>query len=434
MKKNLNNFFDEATPQELDQFSDELNAPKLPDEVLGSIKNKVYVKTNLTKEKKNKRSLWLRFGVIAACLVMILGVFIFALILRENNSEILSDNDTDADVKTENLDNSDNADNTDVNLSPESTFFDSLDKVNFYGGLKVIAESTAKNMSANNINVSRALSLSYGDKNYTRVMKSTETDSRDRGTSQVTDIYTSQVKDTDNKSSYDRGWDVSRYNMTITTAIYFKINVTENDTLLALKIGTGEAEVIVTDLCIGINPHAMITFKNGDKYFSCLTEMSDLKSQENRFGSHLQIDGFKMVKNRVDEMTTFFNFVLNDDKTEIESFSWTHYNKIPSEAILHDIEFLPETVFVSYSIYKFTLKELYAYWKGKDSNAETPKRETSNAETSKSETAKGEESETESTDFPFVPVEPCDDEVMSCDLIIERITYEKNSNRTYTAR
>ena len=81
MKKNLNDFFNEATPQELDQFSDELNAPKLPDEVLGSIKNKVYVKTNLTKEKKNKRSLWLRFGVIAACLVMILGVFIFALIL-----------------------------------------------------------------------------------------------------------------------------------------------------------------------------------------------------------------------------------------------------------------------------------------------------------------------------------------------------------------
>ena len=36
MKKKLNEIFDEAKPQEIDQFSDELNAPELPDEVLAS--------------------------------------------------------------------------------------------------------------------------------------------------------------------------------------------------------------------------------------------------------------------------------------------------------------------------------------------------------------------------------------------------------------
>ena len=47
MKKKLNEIFDEAKPQEFDQFSDELNAPELPDEVLASVKGKVYAKTKL---------------------------------------------------------------------------------------------------------------------------------------------------------------------------------------------------------------------------------------------------------------------------------------------------------------------------------------------------------------------------------------------------
>ena len=46
MKKKLNEIFDEAKPKELDQFSDELNAPELPDEVLASVK--VLLNTRLT--------------------------------------------------------------------------------------------------------------------------------------------------------------------------------------------------------------------------------------------------------------------------------------------------------------------------------------------------------------------------------------------------
>lgn len=52
MKKKLNEIFDEAKPQEFDQFSDELNAPELPDEVLASVKGKVYAKTKLKKDNK----------------------------------------------------------------------------------------------------------------------------------------------------------------------------------------------------------------------------------------------------------------------------------------------------------------------------------------------------------------------------------------------
>ena len=57
MKKNLNEIFDEAKPQELDILTDSLNAAELPDEVLDSIKGKVYAKSGLKKAKKSKKSL-----------------------------------------------------------------------------------------------------------------------------------------------------------------------------------------------------------------------------------------------------------------------------------------------------------------------------------------------------------------------------------------
>lgn len=47
MEKKLYELFDEATPSELDQFAEELQASELEYAALSSIKNKVYVKTKL---------------------------------------------------------------------------------------------------------------------------------------------------------------------------------------------------------------------------------------------------------------------------------------------------------------------------------------------------------------------------------------------------
>ena len=73
MKKKLNEIFDEAKPQELDQFSDELMAPELPDEVLASLKGKVYAKTNIKKDCKNEE---------ITCFNIINSHTFFACILR----------------------------------------------------------------------------------------------------------------------------------------------------------------------------------------------------------------------------------------------------------------------------------------------------------------------------------------------------------------
>ena len=89
MKKKLNEIFDEAKPQELDQFSEELNAPELPHEVLASVKGKVYAKTKLKKDNKTSKSVWLRFGAIAACFLLIVSAVIVVPMLREDNPGII---------------------------------------------------------------------------------------------------------------------------------------------------------------------------------------------------------------------------------------------------------------------------------------------------------------------------------------------------------
>ena len=85
MKNKLNEIFDEAKPQELDQFSNELTAPALPDEVLASVKGKVFAKTNLKKENKNTKSVWLRVGAVAACFLLIVSAVIVVPMLRDDD-------------------------------------------------------------------------------------------------------------------------------------------------------------------------------------------------------------------------------------------------------------------------------------------------------------------------------------------------------------
>lgn len=102
MKKKLNEIFDEAKPEELDQFSDELKAPELSPEVLASVKGKVYAKTKLKKEKKNNKNVWLRFGAIAACFLLIVSVIIAVPMLREGDPGVIPGPGTDSGVETGN--------------------------------------------------------------------------------------------------------------------------------------------------------------------------------------------------------------------------------------------------------------------------------------------------------------------------------------------
>ncbi|MBP3369775.1 MAG: hypothetical protein J6L85_03385 [Clostridia bacterium] len=87
MKKKLNKIFDEATPNELEQFSDALGAAEASDEELAAIKSKVYARLEIKKKKRAPAKIWLRAGIVAACVAVVMS---FVLIL----SLWLDDSDT----------------------------------------------------------------------------------------------------------------------------------------------------------------------------------------------------------------------------------------------------------------------------------------------------------------------------------------------------
>ncbi|MBE6543713.1 MAG: hypothetical protein E7675_04875 [Ruminococcaceae bacterium] len=93
MEKKLSEIFDQATPNELEQFSKELEFFELENEILSSVKNKVYAKTKLEKcyqktpknQKKGRidsmktekkfTKVYKPLLASAACLAMLFGIF-----------------------------------------------------------------------------------------------------------------------------------------------------------------------------------------------------------------------------------------------------------------------------------------------------------------------------------------------------------------------
>ena len=78
----------------------------------------------------------------------------------------------------------------------------------------------------------------------------------------------------------------------LSKVIFFRIYLS-GEGYLTQQIGSGVVDVVITDF--DIFGDYLVTFKNGDKYYSCLT---DGKSRtEYRFTAHKYIEGFQVVKN-----------------------------------------------------------------------------------------------------------------------------------------
>lgn len=91
MKKKLNDILDEMTPEELDRLSTELNSEHLPNEVVSSIKEKVYAKTNIVNtakiksENRTPMGVWIRMGALVACFALIIGAIALLPTFREDD-------------------------------------------------------------------------------------------------------------------------------------------------------------------------------------------------------------------------------------------------------------------------------------------------------------------------------------------------------------
>lgn len=108
MKKTLYELFDQATPDELELLSSELEGNLLPQKVLSSVKSKVYAKTEfahcnnekgriIMKEKKFTR-LYKTLLASAACLALVAGCFAgYAALSRGQQQSLPSKSDASSD-------------------------------------------------------------------------------------------------------------------------------------------------------------------------------------------------------------------------------------------------------------------------------------------------------------------------------------------------
>ena len=82
----------------------------------------------------------------------------------------------------------------------------------------------------------------------------------------------------------------------------FQIELTDENGFLASKLGLGVVDVVILEECIwGEN---MITFRNGDNFYSCLSDGGGV--QQLGFSTHKYVEGFFIVKNIEQENYGFY--------------------------------------------------------------------------------------------------------------------------------
>lgn len=96
-------------------------------------------------------------------------------------------------------------------------------------------------------------------------------------------------------------YDFDREMTIFVTEVYFFQMEVHEDSYLADKIGVGVVDVVISN---AVWDEYMITFKNGENYYSCLTNGYS-PSIYMEFSTHKFIDGYRVVKNFNQENTSF---------------------------------------------------------------------------------------------------------------------------------
>ncbi len=140
--------------------------------------------------------------------------------------------------------------------------------------------------------------------------------------------------------------------------LFFQIKITDESGFLAQKMGTGIVDVVISrDFLWGDD---LITFKNGDKYFSCLTNSGGIDNLE--FSTHKFIDGFYVVKN-FDQPNYEFRVFFNIDQA-ISFECGDFHDAVNPDGVLPIVS---KTIAINNCTEKFTIAELENYFNFLDS-------------------------------------------------------------------
>ncbi len=142
-------------------------------------------------------------------------------------------------------------------------------------------------------------------------------------------------------------------NSTFTITMYSYFTVTLNDTrgFLAQKLGgTGSVEVVITRN----NFNNMITFKKGERYYSCM--QTSLTEKAMSFSSHKYVNGFKLVENYDQENYEYTVYFEGDKVIGINCGRFEGNGNY--KYVADDIKFNDNFCFVMHKKQTFTAEQL----------------------------------------------------------------------------
>lgn len=138
----------------------------------------------------------------------------------------------------------------------------------------------------------------------------------------------------------------------ISKVLLFRIELTDERGFLASKLGTGVIDVVISkEFVFGDD---LITFKNGERYFSCLTNGGGIDYME--FTTHKYIEGFSVVKNLDQENYSFTVSIAGDQVIDFQCGIFK-YGSTPDEGV----RVVSKTSVVN-ETHTYTLAELEDYF------------------------------------------------------------------------
>ena len=286
--------------------------------------------------RKQTRPVWLRATAAAACLALLLGVFL----IRDNAPGSGVPTETPpAGTHTPGKEPSDpiQAAPPQTNLDGSDLQIQSMDMVNYYGAMYLLSQQGSAVPTAfgdgeykvtllnntqppqimvpipdNTEPPEEQIILPPADPYETQPPKNTEPYPYETQGPPPTgpEIFTQPIDPEDYLVYYEFDPETPVF---VTKVYFFQIDLPEG-TYLAQKIGAGLVDVVISDAVWG---EYMVTFKNGDRYFSCLT--NGHAPQYFEFSTHKYIEGYNVVKNGR-QVNTYFVMEMGagDQAVQIE--------------------------------------------------------------------------------------------------------------------
>ena len=289
----MKNSRDERLSEHLMNVDEEIfaNAYEIDDaEKLGQ-----YIKTKNSKTKKPfyMTPVFRRVTTIAACFVLIVGVIFSIPALLNDSSEDPNNDKNHGEVVPPWL------------KGEEYLTINSIDMLNYYSAIRVLEDpAEVKTMSAKGNAEIMLLSANTRTTSNMGIVLLSNTNDHGVGYDSSPDKPTTNAPPSPKIVYYELERDAV---FTVSNVFFFQIELTDAKGFLASKVGTGTVDVVITKN----DMEDLITFRNGDRYYSCCANGGSWDIGKWEFSTHKYVEDFCLVKNLEQDN---YQFVIEFDR------------------------------------------------------------------------------------------------------------------------